>query len=171
MTAMSRVLGGVRPRLFAAASLHAARAGRPSFTPGGRMLATKAARPSDLSEEVSQQRRVLFPTLDQLEEAQKQRDVEARRRADAVESKDWSPRQLPYKTFERSGPADDTDDDEEDEGNEVEGASNRKERATQAADSAVESEFEAAEELGFRYKGPEPTQFGDWAHKGRVTDF
>ena len=26
-------------------------------------------------------------------------------------------------------------------------------------------------EIGFRYKGPEPTKFGDWAHKGRCTDF
>ena len=25
-------------------------------------------------------------------------------------------------------------------------------------------------ELG-GYKGPEPTKFGDWAHKGRVSDF
>ncbi|OEH74047.1 hypothetical protein cyc_06756 [Cyclospora cayetanensis] len=26
-------------------------------------------------------------------------------------------------------------------------------------------------EFGFKYKGPEPTMFGDWAHKGRVSDF
>ncbi|KAL8446623.1 hypothetical protein Emag_004683 [Eimeria magna] len=26
-------------------------------------------------------------------------------------------------------------------------------------------------EFGFKYKGPEPTKYGDWAHKGRVTDF
>ncbi|KAL8434213.1 hypothetical protein ACSSS7_003314 [Eimeria intestinalis] len=26
-------------------------------------------------------------------------------------------------------------------------------------------------EFGFKYKGPEPTKHGDWAHKGRVTDF
>ncbi|KAL8447094.1 hypothetical protein Emed_004618 [Eimeria media] len=26
-------------------------------------------------------------------------------------------------------------------------------------------------EFGFKYKGPEPTMHGDWAHKGRVTDF
>lgn len=27
------------------------------------------------------------------------------------------------------------------------------------------------EEFGFKYKGPEPTTHGDWAHNGRVTDF
>ncbi|PHJ21061.1 hypothetical protein CSUI_005097 [Cystoisospora suis] len=26
-------------------------------------------------------------------------------------------------------------------------------------------------ECGFKYQGPEPTMHGDWAHKGRVTDF
>jgi len=26
-------------------------------------------------------------------------------------------------------------------------------------------------EYGFKYKGKDPTRFGDWAHKGRVTDF
>lgn len=26
-------------------------------------------------------------------------------------------------------------------------------------------------ECGFKYKGPEPTLYGDWAHKGRVSDF
>lgn len=26
-------------------------------------------------------------------------------------------------------------------------------------------------EIGFKYKGPEPTKFGDWSHKGRCTDF
>ncbi|KAL8272290.1 hypothetical protein Esti_003807 [Eimeria stiedai] len=26
-------------------------------------------------------------------------------------------------------------------------------------------------EFGFKYTGPEPTKHGDWAHKGRVTDF
>ena len=27
------------------------------------------------------------------------------------------------------------------------------------------------EEFGFKAKGPEPTRFGDWQHKGRCTDF
>lgn len=27
------------------------------------------------------------------------------------------------------------------------------------------------EEVGFKYKGPEPTSFGDWAHKGRAPRF
>ena len=27
------------------------------------------------------------------------------------------------------------------------------------------------DEFGFYYKGAEPTRFGDWAHKGRATDF
>eukprot|EP00921_Rhytidocystis_pertsovi_P007877 GHVQ01013046.1.p1 GENE.GHVQ01013046.1~~GHVQ01013046.1.p1 ORF type:complete len:260 (-),score=21.95 GHVQ01013046.1:3100-3879(-) len=26
-------------------------------------------------------------------------------------------------------------------------------------------------EYGYKYEGPEPTRYGDWAHKGRVTDF
>lgn len=26
-------------------------------------------------------------------------------------------------------------------------------------------------EVGYKYGGPEPTKHGDWAHKGRVTDF
>lgn len=28
-----------------------------------------------------------------------------------------------------------------------------------------------SEEYGFKYEGPEPTTYGDWSHKGRVTDF
>jgi hypothetical protein len=27
------------------------------------------------------------------------------------------------------------------------------------------------EEFGFKVKGPEPTRFGDWERKGRVSDF
>uniref|UniRef100_A0A0G4HQK9 Uncharacterized protein n=1 Tax=Chromera velia CCMP2878 TaxID=1169474 RepID=A0A0G4HQK9_9ALVE len=30
---------------------------------------------------------------------------------------------------------------------------------------------DAFKEHGFKYEGPEPTQYGDWAHKGRCTDF
>ena len=32
-------------------------------------------------------------------------------------------------------------------------------------------EKELPREVGFKYKGPEPTMFGDWQHKGRATDF
>mmetsp|Transcript_12789 Transcript_12789/g.31084 ORF Transcript_12789/g.31084 Transcript_12789/m.31084 type:complete len:170 (-) Transcript_12789:305-814(-) len=28
-----------------------------------------------------------------------------------------------------------------------------------------------AKEVGFKYLGKEPTSYGDWSHKGRVTDF
>jgi hypothetical protein len=30
---------------------------------------------------------------------------------------------------------------------------------------------EIGKEYGFRTKGPEPTRYGDWEHKGRCTDF
>ena len=32
-------------------------------------------------------------------------------------------------------------------------------------------ESDIPEEFGFKAKGPEPTRFGDWQHKGRCTDF
>ncbi|CAE6937856.1 unnamed protein product [Symbiodinium sp. CCMP2456] len=41
----------------------------------------------------------------------------------------------------------------------------------QAEEAEVEGLEVGMEEVGFRYNGPEPTTFGDWAHKGRVTDF
>eukprot|EP00913_Durusdinium_trenchii_P019657 g18480.t1 len=68
----------------------------------------------------------------------------------ASKAEDWSPRQLPYKTYEKDGSLDDSDEEVEveEDGLEV-----------------------GVEEVGFRYNGPEPTSFGDWAHKGRVTDF
>ncbi|EWS72438.1 hypothetical protein TTHERM_001106135 (macronuclear) [Tetrahymena thermophila SB210] len=33
------------------------------------------------------------------------------------------------------------------------------------------NEWGMPEEVGFKVKGPEPTRFGDWERKGRVTDF
>ncbi|EEA06175.1 uncharacterized protein CMU_019320 [Cryptosporidium muris RN66] len=35
-------------------------------------------------------------------------------------------------------------------------------------DKNIKSEVE---EYGFKYEGLEPTTYGDWSHKGRVTDF
>ena len=36
--------------------------------------------------------------------------------------------------------------------------------------SETESNKEEKEEIG-GFNGPEPTAYGDWQHKGRVTDF
>ncbi|KAF8819536.1 hypothetical protein IE077_000869 [Cardiosporidium cionae] len=36
---------------------------------------------------------------------------------------------------------------------------------------ATEDQCSEFGEYGFRYKGQEPTKYGDWAHKGRVSDF
>lgn len=100
-----------------------------------------------MEDTVSEQRQVLFPNAQKLEEAWQQKDA-ARQAASKAE--DWSPRQLPYKTYEKDGSLDDSDEEVEveEDGLEV-----------------------GVEEVGFRYNGPEPTSFGDWAHKGRVTDF
>lgn len=42
-----------------------------------------------------------------------------------------------------------------------------------AQEPVVEEEDKGSEmgEFGFRVKGPEPTRYGDWERKGRVSDF
>ena len=109
-----------------------------------------ATKPRTMEDTVTEQRQVLFPNAQKLEEAWQQKDMQ---RQAASNSSDWSPRQLPYKTYEKDSSPDDSDEDDvpaetEEDGLEV-----------------------GVEEVGFRYNGPEPTSFGDWAHKGRVTDF
>eukprot|EP00922_Rhytidocystis_sp_ex-Travisia-forbesii_P002261 GHVS01003267.1.p1 GENE.GHVS01003267.1~~GHVS01003267.1.p1 ORF type:complete len:137 (+),score=22.93 GHVS01003267.1:238-648(+) len=48
----------------------------------------------------------------------------------------------------------------------VENAKNLKESSTPKSSSPA-----LPEEFGYKYVGPEPTEFGDWHHKGRVSDF
>mmetsp|Transcript_27997 Transcript_27997/g.67695 ORF Transcript_27997/g.67695 Transcript_27997/m.67695 type:complete len:145 (+) Transcript_27997:32-466(+) len=70
--------------------------------------------------------------------------------------------EAPYTVFEKkqAAPADDEDSDfSEDEEEMVKKALRRKDKGTELG------------EQGFRYVGPEPTEFGDWHHKGRCTDF
>lgn len=100
-----------------------------------------------MEDTVTEQRQVLFPNAQKLEEAWQQKDMQ---RQQAAKSSDWSPRQLPYKTYEKDSSPDSDDEEHED------------------ADDGLQV---GVEEVGFTYKGPEPTSFGDWAHKGRVTDF
>ena len=107
------------------------------------------------------------------------------------EPEEWSP-QAPYKDMDRvrgkekDSDVDDWDPDDEDatpahaasedlasSGSEK----NRKNLLIKRApiqEKIVEMEpllDDLAEEYGFFYKGPEPTRFGDWNHKGRVSDF
>lgn len=35
----------------------------------------------------------------------------------------------------------------------------------------LERKSEMQEEFGFKYKGPEPTRYGDWCLKGKCVDF
>mmetsp|Transcript_6279 Transcript_6279/g.14235 ORF Transcript_6279/g.14235 Transcript_6279/m.14235 type:complete len:139 (-) Transcript_6279:75-491(-) len=107
----------------------------------------EAANPRSMEDTVTEQRQVLFPNAQKLEEAWQQKDMQ---RQQAAKSSDWSPRQLPYKTYEKDSSPDSDDEEHED------------------ADDGLQV---GVEEVGFTYKGPEPTSFGDWAHKGRVTDF
>lgn len=115
-----------------------------------------------LKESISEQRQVLFPNAQKLEEAMLQKDA---LRQTTVPNSEWSPRSVPYKTYEKSSTANDSDDDDDEEDVDVPSTSSE---ATQ--ENAVEG-LQVGEEVGFRYNGPEPTIFGDWAHKGRVTDF
>jgi len=104
---------------------------------------------SPMEQAVNEQREILFPALRKMEEELEQ---DLARQAAAAPSEDWSPKQVPYRVHEKDGNVSDTDS--EDEG----------------AEEEVWPEAEV-EEVGFTYRGPEPTQHGDWAHKGRVTDF
>ena len=109
-----------------------------------------ATKPRTMEDTVTEQRQVLFPNAQKLEEAWQQKDMQ---RQAASNSSDWSPRQLPYKTYEKDSSPDDSDEDDVPKG---------------TGEDGLEV---GVDEVGFRYNGPEPTSFGDWAHKGRVTDF
>mmetsp|Transcript_152713 Transcript_152713/g.489855 ORF Transcript_152713/g.489855 Transcript_152713/m.489855 type:complete len:235 (-) Transcript_152713:141-845(-) len=108
-------VGGVAARF----SLAAAAAPPPSwrFPPGGcactRGFAQEAGEgPSEMERAVQEQQMVLFPRMRELEEARLAKDRELRRAE--VPKEEWSPRQLPYKVFERSdtgSPSDDSDSD------------------------------------------------------------
>lgn len=137
---------------------------------------------------VEEQRLVMFPGLQQLETWQQQQDAAGRRTA--APSGSWSPAKLPYKVHERDElTTDNSEDSDSDEGEAPEGASSSSRTPLQAAaakpdaeghgrlrplvgvDEDVDGLEVGIEELGFTYRGPEPTLHGDWAHKGRVTDF
>lgn len=142
---------------------------------------------------VEEQRLVMFPGLQQLEAAQRKQDLAGRK--STAPSDSWSPTSLPYKTHDRDDSA--TEDSEEDSDSDAEPPSetavsaSRPNAAYGPSGSAASIQASAAhtdaavgldaevdglqvgmeEEVGFRYSGPEPTLYGDWAHKGRVTDF
>ncbi|CAJ1355424.1 unnamed protein product [Effrenium voratum] len=144
MAVALRTFARLQPRSLLAAA-------RPWRYSGSQAKDSEGARPSSMADAVSEQRQVLFPNAQKLEEAWVQQDTERQVKA-SVSSDQWSPRQLPYKTYEKHTSAD-SDSDESDE---------------EAEDVGLEV---GVEEVGFVYKGPEPTAHGDWAHKGRVTDF
>mmetsp|Transcript_4841 Transcript_4841/g.14081 ORF Transcript_4841/g.14081 Transcript_4841/m.14081 type:complete len:181 (-) Transcript_4841:97-639(-) len=122
--------------------------------------------PPSMEDAVSEQQQVLFPRLQELEEARQREDVA--RRATSVPTEQWSPRQVPYKVYEKKSGADDSDEDSETEDEEP---SAETLQADGADIDGLQVGLEEPEETGFRYAGPEPTLYGDWAHKGRVTDF
>mmetsp|Transcript_42458 Transcript_42458/g.97311 ORF Transcript_42458/g.97311 Transcript_42458/m.97311 type:complete len:183 (-) Transcript_42458:48-596(-) len=158
--------GRLELRLHAAQQLQAARW----------MSSNKA---DDLEQAVSEQHQVLFPRLQQLEEAQLVQDEKLRRDASAVPSEEWSPQAVPYQTFERDTGVDDSDDDDSDE--EDEDGEREHVPSVLVAEAAEDEDGirdpnmvdldDRASEVGFRYQGPEPTQYGDWHHKGRCSDF
>lgn len=127
---------------------------------------------------VSEQSKVLFPRLQELESALQRRDEELRHKAvSSSQPEDWSPRQLPYKVYNKqvgsdvTDSSDDESESEEEESSPVDNGDGALEfEATMSLAGEQDSE-ELEEEMGFRYKGPEPTLYGDWAHKGRCTDF
>eukprot|EP00411_Alexandrium_monilatum_P097401 CAMPEP_0175797820 /NCGR_PEP_ID=MMETSP0097-20121207/85663_1 /TAXON_ID=311494 /ORGANISM="Alexandrium monilatum, Strain CCMP3105" /LENGTH=197 /DNA_ID=CAMNT_0017109019 /DNA_START=62 /DNA_END=652 /DNA_ORIENTATION=- len=121
--------------------------------------------PPSMEEAVSEQQQVLFPRLKELEEARQREDLQ--RRATNVPTEQWSPRQVPYKVYEKSTSAD-SDDDEDSDAEDEEEASLETLRADSSSTDGLQV---GMDETGFRYAGPEPTLYGDWAHKGRVTDF
>ena len=105
------------------------------------------------------------------------------------EPEEWSP-QAPYKDMDRvrgkekDSDLDDWDPDDEDAtpayAASADPASSgseknrknllfRKQPVQEKMEPLLEDTIE--EEYGFFYKGPEPTRFGDWNHKGRVSDF
>eukprot|EP00928_Gymnodinium_smaydae_P099061 TRINITY_DN9357_c0_g2_i1.p1 TRINITY_DN9357_c0_g2~~TRINITY_DN9357_c0_g2_i1.p1 ORF type:complete len:231 (+),score=48.81 TRINITY_DN9357_c0_g2_i1:58-693(+) len=142
-----------------------------------RLFSAGQAGEDDLAAAVEEQRSVLFPKLRQLEEAQLSREQASTERAAAVPEAEWSPERVPYRTFERKGAEADSDSDSEDEDSDREAsaaaaAGEAGGAASLAADGAGELSVGMGEdEVGFKYKGPEPTLYGDWAHKGRVSDF
>eukprot|EP00927_Polykrikos_kofoidii_P061228 TRINITY_DN56092_c0_g1_i1.p1 TRINITY_DN56092_c0_g1~~TRINITY_DN56092_c0_g1_i1.p1 ORF type:complete len:215 (-),score=50.74 TRINITY_DN56092_c0_g1_i1:46-606(-) len=136
--------------------------------------------PSDLERSMAESRNVLFPKLQQLETAQEQQDTA--KRVVTAPAEEWSPKQLPYRTFDREGDDDgeetDSDDEEQSKGDEGLKAKTAEcsgdaadAQAVVGDDDGTELQVGLDEEVGFRYSGPEPTLYGDWAHKGRVTDF
>lgn len=213
-TAPAAAFGGVVGRGFGAEA-------------AGGSSGSSAPAPTDLERAVSEQQQVLFPRLRELEEARRREDLAVR--AAEVPSEEWSPRQLPYKVYEKdvggaAGDSDaDSDEDSDDEARELASSSSAATTAAPVAGAAAAQEAAAAaaaqdealresapsaaaaaaavlrevdgvqvgiediaaddglevglssdsgvEEQGFIYKGPEPTLYGDWQHKGRATDF
>eukprot|EP00405_Crypthecodinium_cohnii_P028215 CAMPEP_0206502674 /NCGR_PEP_ID=MMETSP0324_2-20121206/54160_1 /ASSEMBLY_ACC=CAM_ASM_000836 /TAXON_ID=2866 /ORGANISM="Crypthecodinium cohnii, Strain Seligo" /LENGTH=268 /DNA_ID=CAMNT_0053990957 /DNA_START=107 /DNA_END=913 /DNA_ORIENTATION=- len=173
---------------------------------------------SEMEKAVREQQSVLFPRMKELEEARYSADKMAR--GAGVPAEEWSPKELPYKVYERDGTTADSDEDSEeysDSDSDVEEARSSQSisasstsssgppqgwadqapnsgKAAGASDAATSSVQEVdgvqigiedigdddglsvgmdarIEEQGFVYKGPEPTLYGDWQHKGRATDF
>jgi hypothetical protein len=116
---------------------------------------------------ILEQLKVLFPRNDEVASADPQ---------------EWSP-QAPYKDMDRvrakpkESDLDDWDEDDEDVPtiNAHVAADAVSEtptpNASEQEDTLGSLMDDLPEEYGFFYKGPEPTRFGDWNHKGRTTDF
>lgn len=128
--------------------------------------AARAEKKKQLELQVAEQRSIMFPTLGQLEEAQREQDDLRQSAVAATPSDDWSPKPS-YKVWEKHDTVDDLDNDEDSDSEE-----NQK-LGADATETADEPDLQVGigSEAGFKYKGPEPTLYGDWAHKGRVSDF
>eukprot|EP00929_Paragymnodinium_shiwhaense_P050097 TRINITY_DN25250_c0_g1_i1.p1 TRINITY_DN25250_c0_g1~~TRINITY_DN25250_c0_g1_i1.p1 ORF type:complete len:217 (+),score=48.52 TRINITY_DN25250_c0_g1_i1:84-734(+) len=141
-----------------------------------------------MEDAMSEQRRMLFPTLGQLEafktaqatpkEGDSSVDAAAPQRPVLEEDS----RRLPYRTYSKADDGTRSDDDSDEDSDEEEASKDGLEAKAGATtpdygvtmgafgETADDNDLEV-EEFGFTYVGPEPTLYGDWAHKGRVSDF
>lgn len=172
--AIGSTVFSVAVRQIRSATLHAPQPGAEEPNPAASQQGHVAHLPrtSSMEEAVSEQREVLFPRARDLERAWQENDPGHSRVA--VTTREPEPtRRLPYRTYDKDGPVENESDEEPDLEHEVDTGATRT-AATLAPPSAAPpagGEPETLEEVGFRYSGPEPTLYGDWAHKGRVTDF
>ena len=65
----------------------------------------------------------------------------------------------------------DFDEDMADPDAESSSKSKKKEEGTDKNDKDDNKKKKMPKEVGFKYSGKETTSYGDWSHKGRVTDF
>lgn len=90
---------------------------------------------------------------------------------------EWSPKKVPYATYDKEGVVSDSSDDSD--ASDTEGSDDECESRKAVSAESVDIDADDAglefgvgdDEVGFKFKGPEPTLHGDWQHKGRCTDF